>query len=85
EPPETEPPALDDQAAAAAKRVADDERNATLVAGALAVASGLSTLYFDASVWGTPGDYLAAFLWGAAVSEGLKLIKSLADGVTGAA
>jgi hypothetical protein len=46
---------------------------------ALAVASGLSTLYFADGVWGTPGDYLAAVLWGAAVSEGLKYVKAITD------
>jgi hypothetical protein len=68
-----------DRAAEAEKEVRDAERRGSLVAGALAVASGLSTLYFADGVWGTPGDYLAALVWGAAVTEALKYVKALAD------
>jgi hypothetical protein len=74
-----EPVSLSDQAAEAELQVRERERRGSLVAGALAVASGLSTLYFADGVWGTSGDYLAAALWGAAGSEGLKYVKAVTD------
>lgn len=60
----------------AAFRIA--ESRATLVSGALAVASGVLVLYFASTTWGSGADYLKAVLWGSTVSEGLKLAGSLA-------
>jgi hypothetical protein len=52
------------------------EREMTLLAGSLAVASGFLTLYLSNPSWGLPGDYVKAFLWGSVVSEGLKWANS---------
>jgi hypothetical protein len=49
----------------------------TLVTGFLAVGSGFLALY--SSTWGTPADYLKAFLWGSVTSEGLKYVKNVID------
>jgi hypothetical protein len=48
------------------------EARMTLISGALVVATGLYLLYFVSPVWGTPGDYLKALLWGSTLSEGVK-------------
>jgi hypothetical protein len=50
----------------------------TLASGAIAVGSGMLTLYFSDSGWGQPDDYLKALLWGSLVSEGLKYTAALA-------
>jgi hypothetical protein len=81
--PEDQP--LSDFAEASETEVRNAERRGSAVAGFLAVASGLSALYFTDGVWGTPGDYLAGFLWGAAVAEGLKYVKALTDRTWGPA
>jgi len=47
----------------------------------LAVGSGLVALYFTDTAWGQPMDYLAAFLWGGATGEGVKLAAGLVDRV----
>jgi hypothetical protein len=57
------------------------EQQMTILTGALAVGSGFYTLYFVGALWGTPKDYLYAFLWGSVVSGGLKLVSNLAKGV----
>jgi hypothetical protein len=61
------------------------EAQMTLISGTIAVMSGLAMLYFGSSdtslpVWGTPGDYLRAFLWGSVVSEATKWV---ANGLVG--
>jgi membrane protein YqaA with SNARE-associated domain len=49
-----------------------DERRMTVISGLLAVGSGLLLLYFGSEAWGTPADYLKAFLWGSVISESAK-------------
>lgn len=55
-----------------ALRINDGAMNA--IAGAIAVGSGLLAVYFTSAGWGSPSDYLQAFLWGGTVSEGIKAI-----------
>jgi hypothetical protein len=59
------------------------DRGMTLATGLLAVFSGLLALYSASPTWGTPADYLKAFLWGSVVSEGVKAVTALV-GKTGA-
>ena len=49
----------------------------SLIAGVIAVGSGLLALYFSNPTWGSPVDYLKALLWGSTVSEGLKYVNVL--------
>jgi len=51
-----------------------DDRVVAIVAGILAVASGMAALYLTAPAWGSAGDYIAALLWGSVTSEGVKLV-----------
>lgn len=51
-----------------------DDRVLALVAGALAIGSGMEALYLNSPTWGSAGDYVTAVLWGSATSEGVKLI-----------
>jgi hypothetical protein len=51
-----------------------DDRIVALVAGVLAVGSGMAALYLKTPAWGSAGDYIAALLWGSVTSEGIKLI-----------
>jgi PKD domain-containing protein len=55
------------------------DRQMTVVSGFLAIGSGLLTLYFQSSTWGSPNDYLEAFLWGSVVSEGVKQVAAIAS------
>ena len=54
-----------------------DDRRFSVLAGLLVVLSGMSLLYAGNPTFGTPGDYLAVALWGAAVGEGLQLARRL--------
>lgn len=47
----------------------------------LAVASGMTVLYFADPAWGQPMDYLAALVWGGTTGEGVKFAAALADRV----
>ena len=53
------------------------ELQMSVIAGVIAVGSGLLALYFGNPVWGAPADYLKALLWGSTVSEGLKYVNVL--------
>jgi hypothetical protein len=53
------------------------DREMTLLAGVLAVGSGMLTLYFADAAWGVPQDYLKAALWGGVVAEGSRLVGTL--------
>ncbi|HYG96520.1 MAG TPA: hypothetical protein VD741_05360, partial [Solirubrobacterales bacterium] len=59
--------------------ITDRDRIAGVVAFALAVASGMATLYFADASWGEPADYLAALAWGGITGEGVKLAANIAD------
>lgn len=72
------------RAATAARAFAVRDRDMTLVAGALAVGSGLLALYFAGDVWGLPEDYLKALLWGGTVAEGVRLVAQLVSRTWGA-
>ncbi|HEX2093133.1 MAG TPA: hypothetical protein VHG28_12050 [Longimicrobiaceae bacterium] len=47
------------------------------VALIVALLTALKELYLDNPVFGTPGDYLEAFIWGFAVKAGLEVGKAL--------
>jgi hypothetical protein len=68
---------------AATQRVALTQRDRAmaLIAGVLAVGSGLLALYVTDPAWGETSDYLAAVLWGAVTAEGVKLAAAIADRV----
>ena len=53
------------------------ELQMSVIAGVIAVGSGLLVLYFSNPTWGAPADYLKALLWGSTVSEGLKYVNVL--------
>jgi hypothetical protein len=55
-----------------------DDRVVAVVAGVLAIGSGMEALYLNTPAWGSAGDYLTALLWGAVTSEGVKLIVNIA-------
>jgi len=55
------------------------DRQMTIVTGLLAVGSGFAAKYLTNASWGSPKDYLEAFLWGAIASEGLKVVANLAQ------
>ncbi|MDQ2631484.1 MAG: hypothetical protein M3Y75_11035 [Actinomycetota bacterium] len=59
--------------------ISDKDRIVGALAFALAVASGMATLYFGNASWGEPGDYLAALAWGGITGEGVKLAANIAD------
>jgi hypothetical protein len=48
-----------------------------IAAGFFVVLSGLATLYFAKSSFGTIGDYLSVFLWGVGIGEVVKLLPRL--------
>jgi hypothetical protein len=54
-----------------------DDRAIGLIAGILAVGSGMAALYLNSPAWGSAGDYITAVLWGSVTSEGLKLVAGL--------
>jgi hypothetical protein len=66
-------------AARSRARFAVRDREMTLLAGLIAVGSGMLVLYFPEVAWGQPKDYLQALLWGAVVAEGVKLAGALAS------
>ena len=51
-----------------------NDRVVAIVAGVLAVGSGMAALYLTVPTWGSAGDYIAALLWGSVTSEGVKLV-----------
>jgi hypothetical protein len=53
------------------------DRQMTLLAGLIAVGSGMLAIYFSDAAWGQPQDYLQAILWGGVVAEGVKLTGAL--------
>ncbi len=53
------------------------ELQMSVIAGVVAVGSGMLALYFANPTWGAPADYLKALLWGSTVSEGLKYVNVL--------
>ncbi|MCW5849900.1 MAG: hypothetical protein KIT87_07435 [Anaerolineae bacterium] len=53
------------------------ELQMSVIAGVIAVGSGMLALYFSNPSWGSPADYLKALLWGSTVSEGLKYVNVL--------
>lgn len=57
------------------------ERRFAFANGVLVSLTGLSVLYFPNPTFGSTGDYLAVFLWGSAVSEGVQLARSLFPGL----
>ena len=59
--------------------LSDKDRAVALIAGALAVGSGLLSLYASDPAWGETSDYLAAALWGAVTAEGIRLAVAIAD------
>ena len=59
--------------------ISDKDRIVGVLAFAIAVASGMATLYFTNTSWGEPGDYLAALAWGGITGEGVKLAANIAD------
>jgi hypothetical protein len=72
---------IDLTSSGAARRTAQGfavlDREMTLLAGLLALGSGLLALYLSNAAWGEPKDYLQALLWGAVVAEGVKLAGAL--------
>jgi hypothetical protein len=59
------------------RRLARARAGWTVIAGLIAVGSGMTALYFTDPAWGTPGDYVAALLWGGTVAEGIKFVGAL--------
>lgn len=54
-----------------------DDRVVAIVAGVLAIGSGMEALYLNSPAWGSAGDYVTALLWGSVTSEGVKLIVNI--------
>jgi hypothetical protein len=59
------------------RRVRGADRRFAVVGGTLVVLSGMSVVYVANPTFGSPGDYLAVTLWGAAFGEGLTLAHRL--------
>jgi len=51
---------------------------AWLIAGAVALATGLSIYYYKNPTFGAPQDYLALLLWGAGMDQGKNFLQALA-------
>jgi len=49
----------------------------TLLAGLVAIGSGMLAVHFADEAWGSPEGYLQALLWGAVVAEGIRLSGAL--------
>ena len=58
-------------------RLRDLDRRMGTVSFVLAALSGLVVLYVPSATWGSPSDYLKAFLWGSVVSEGTKAVAAI--------
>jgi len=55
-----------------------DERSTVTswaLAALVALATGLSTLYFKGTSWGSFQDYVTMFLWGVGVDQGLAFTR----------
>jgi hypothetical protein len=55
-----------------------DRRTVAMVAGLLAIGSGMVALYLPNATWGSAGNYMTALLWGAATAEGIKAAVGIA-------
>jgi hypothetical protein len=58
-----------------------NDRQMSTIVGLVAVGSGFLALYFKNPFWGTYQDYLAALLWGAIGSQGLKYVANIVNKV----
>jgi len=61
--------------------ISERDRIAAVAAFALAVVSGMASLYLADASWGQPTDYLSALLWGGLTGEGVKAATAIADKV----
>lgn len=48
-----------------------------VIAALAAIASGLSTFYYKAPVFGSPQDYLALFMWGAGIDQTKNFVQNM--------
>ncbi|MGB7686059.1 MAG: hypothetical protein WBL45_09800, partial [Solirubrobacterales bacterium] len=63
----------------AQRRLDESDKVVERAAFLLAVGSGMVALYLADPSWGQPADYLAAFIWGGATGEGVKLAAAVAE------
>jgi hypothetical protein len=59
--------------------LASNERAVAMLAGVLAVGSGMVALYLRDATWGSAGDYVTALLWGSATAEGVRAVVNIAS------
>jgi hypothetical protein len=66
--------AVPDVGAPVREKIAEGDRKFAAVSGVIVFITGL-TLYLNDDTFGTGGDYFALLTWGAAVQQGINLLR----------